>query len=172
MLTAGRPMPPAELRELRRSRNSTLHVRLPVLTGSAQLHSYQVPAFVLALEWRLVCPDPSRHSEGRASRDSMPAPDSLSRQAALSGPGRAGAESGYARADRLWRVTVSTEGEDKRMPEDSDRAAAIHLGSRITASLTSEGQAVCAHEPNNTPTDECCCTRIPAQVKPGAAPSL
>ena len=53
-------------------------------------HSHQVPAFVFALEWQLVCPNPSRRSEGRASHDSRPARDSLSGQAALSGRGPAG----------------------------------------------------------------------------------
>lgn len=59
------------------------------------------------------------------------------------------AELRYDRADRLWRVNVSTEVEDKRMPEDScgpqDRAAAIDLGLRISASLTIEGQGAAHH---------------------------
>ena len=37
MLTTGRPVPAAELRELHRIRRSTLHERLTVLTASAQL---------------------------------------------------------------------------------------------------------------------------------------
>ncbi len=61
-------------------------------------------------------------------------------------PGQDGrAELRYDKADRIWRVTVSTELEDKRMPEDSGRAAAIDLGLRVTASLTIEGQAVAHH---------------------------
>lgn len=59
------------------------------------------------------------------------------------------AELRYDKADRLWRVAVSTEVEDKRMPEEScrpqDRAAAIDLGLRISASLTIEGQGKAHH---------------------------
>ncbi len=55
------------------------------------------------------------------------------------------AELGYDQADRIWRVTVSTEVDDRRMPEDSGRAAAIDLGLHITASLTIAGQAVAHH---------------------------